>query len=513
MPTIHRERSRTLIGSLFALLCLFTLPAAAQVPVALAPSMHPQFLTSAGQPLSGGVIFTYQSGTTTRQDTYTDSTGTIINAWPIPLDATGAPSNGSTQTGIWLSNNAYKFCGYNSALVQQWCTDNVSAYQILNGVQNIVFGSVTSDPTGAAGELGYRSDIPCFRGYTTFWDCFVTLTGIQTLTNKTLTAPVINNATGATLISPSITGLTIGSVVSASNNPTNFTSYTNDTVTGTTLNTLTKLKAVGSGSASVITTAGDTGGVEGVTIAGAGTSGSSMIQKSGQILCVFDGSTTVLDYVQISPTVNGNCHDTGGTTYPTSGGQVIGRVLTTNAGVGIYLLDLFAPEIRTGGTAATIGCTAIGPVTVGNSVALTTLFSCVIPANSLTAGSLLAVDITGIESTAVANGINLISSLGGGTSCQSVGGTTGVANNQPWNAYSKWSILTAGVGGTMNASCGYASTPSGGTPAVSGPNGIIGAPTVAINTTIANTLLVQVQMSAANAGNTITAQLLKAVIY
>lgn len=173
----------------------------AQVPVALAPSVHLQFVDSTGRVLSGGFIYTYSAGTTTRLDTFTDNTGSIANAWPIPLDATGAPSNGSTQTGIWLSNNAYKICAYNSSMVQQWCTDNVSAYQILNNIQNIVFGSVTSDPTGAAGMVGYRSDIPCFRGYTTFWDCFVTLTGIQTLTNKTIdetvnTIKTVTNSAG-----------------------------------------------------------------------------------------------------------------------------------------------------------------------------------------------------------------------------------------------------------------------------------------------------------------------------
>lgn len=190
---------------ILALVCSWAGIAQAQVPVALAPSMHPQFLDATGKMLSGGFVFTYQAGTTIRQDTYTDSSGTIINAWPIPLDATGSPSNLSTQTGIWLSNNTYKICAYSSAMVQAWCTDNVSAYQILNGVQNITFGGVTSDQTGAAGMLGYRSDIPCFRGYTAFWDCFVTLTGIQTLTNKTLTSPIIN--TGV-LTNPAINGVT-----------------------------------------------------------------------------------------------------------------------------------------------------------------------------------------------------------------------------------------------------------------------------------------------------------------
>ncbi len=120
----------------------FWRPANAQTTVSIAPLMHLQFLDSTGKVLAGGFLYTYAAGTTTRLDTFTDSTGTIVNAWPIPLDATGAPSNGSTQTGIWMSNSVYKFCAYNSSLVQQWCADNVSGWlgltnlaQTWNGVQ------------------------------------------------------------------------------------------------------------------------------------------------------------------------------------------------------------------------------------------------------------------------------------------------------------------------------------------------------------------------------------------
>src|SRR5579859_2821827 len=70
-------------------------------------------------------------------------------------------------------------------------------YQILNNIQNITFGAVVSDPTGAAGELGYRSDLGCIREFVTFWDCIVSYTGIQTLTNKTIdiSANTLKNST------------------------------------------------------------------------------------------------------------------------------------------------------------------------------------------------------------------------------------------------------------------------------------------------------------------------------
>lgn len=121
--------------------------------------------------------------------------------------------------------------------------------------------------------------------------------------------------------------------------------------TGTTVNTLTKL--TGAPSTAVIAATSDTGGVVGITTAGAGTTGSATITFAGSVSCVFDGATTAGDYVQISSTTGGDCHDSA-STYPTSG-QVIGRVLSTNAAAGTFTVDLYPSEIKaaSGGGAAT----------------------------------------------------------------------------------------------------------------------------------------------------------------
>lgn len=58
---------------------------------------------------------------------------------------------------------------------------------------------------------------------------------------------------------------------------------------------------------------------------------------------MFDNSTTADDYVTISPTVNGDCHDAGAT-FPV-GQQVLGRVLVT-AAAGTRSMTLFGPEIN-----------------------------------------------------------------------------------------------------------------------------------------------------------------------
>src|SRR5204863_3711342 len=113
---------------------------------------------------------------------------------------------------------------------------------------------------------------------------------------------------------------------------------TNDTTTGTTANKLAKL--TGAPSKAIITATTDTGGVVGIVVGGAGTSGSAQIARIGTASCVFDGATTAGHYVQISSTTAGDCHDAGAT-FPTSGGQVLGQVLSTNGGGGTYAMVLY----------------------------------------------------------------------------------------------------------------------------------------------------------------------------
>jgi hypothetical protein len=64
-----------------------------------------QFFDNNGNPLAGGLIYTYAAGTTTPAATYTSSTGGTANANPIVLD-----SAGRTPAQIWLTaGSSYKF--------------------------------------------------------------------------------------------------------------------------------------------------------------------------------------------------------------------------------------------------------------------------------------------------------------------------------------------------------------------------------------------------------------------
>ena len=77
------------------------------------------------------------------------------------------------------------------------------------------------------------------------------------------------------------------------------TAIANAGTTGTTANKLAKL--TGAPSTAVITATTDTGGVIGIVVGNAGTTGNAQIATAGQASCVFDGTaTTAGDYVQIS---------------------------------------------------------------------------------------------------------------------------------------------------------------------------------------------------------------------
>ncbi len=156
------------------------------------------------------------------------------------------------------------------------------------------------------------------------------------------------------------------------------TDLPNAAITGTTLNKLAKV--TGSPATAIIASTSDTAGMVGIVLDGAGTSGSAQIARGGQASCVFDAATTAGDYVQISSTTAGDCHDAGAS-YPGIG-QILGRVLSTNASAGTYAMLVAGAEIqapgggavstvfgRAGAIAAQAGDYSVGQVTGAASLA------------------------------------------------------------------------------------------------------------------------------------------------
>lgn len=116
----------------------------------------------------------------------------------------------------------------------------------------------------------------------------------------------------------------------------------NDGSTGTTAN---KLVIYTTANPSAVKTAAvtDTSDIIGICVSGitgtsCGTTGNASIAIAGQAQCVFDGATTAGDFVVVSTTAAGDCHDAGATVPPTV--SVFGQVLSTNGGAGTYAVDL-----------------------------------------------------------------------------------------------------------------------------------------------------------------------------
>jgi hypothetical protein len=84
------------------------------------------FVDSSGNPLSGGLLYTYEAGSATPATTYTTSAGSVANANPIVLSANGYPASGGSVVSIWLTaTQSYKFTLKTSAGVEVWSRDNI----------------------------------------------------------------------------------------------------------------------------------------------------------------------------------------------------------------------------------------------------------------------------------------------------------------------------------------------------------------------------------------------------
>ena len=85
-----------------------------------------QFFDNNGAPLAGGLIYTYEAGTTTPQATYTTSAGTVAHTNPIVLNSAGRVPGGE----IWLLIASYKFVLQTSAAVLIATYDNITSGSI-----------------------------------------------------------------------------------------------------------------------------------------------------------------------------------------------------------------------------------------------------------------------------------------------------------------------------------------------------------------------------------------------
>jgi len=114
------------------------------IPGELLPWIDRQFVDGDANPLDGGKVYAYTTGTVTPKDTFADALLTTPNANPVILDGTGRGT-------IFLESGGYDFLVTTADDVELYTVSNVE------NVSTTFFGSLgTTLATGAIGQTsGY----------------------------------------------------------------------------------------------------------------------------------------------------------------------------------------------------------------------------------------------------------------------------------------------------------------------------------------------------------------------
>ena len=491
-----KEYMRSIIA---CLLFLLSRNVFAQTSVILSPAPVFYSVTQNGSPNGFGCVFTYISGTTSNLTTYTDATGTTQNPNPVVLSANGTANiwikTGSTYSYVVKTAGGVNcvsgstiytvrgISGGSSQLVTPVTYSATPNFQLT--AQNELFTMTLSGDASALPITSVGVSSPSYvifqitqdgtGGHTFTWPsnsvggCTIASAGSSTSTQE-----FIWDGSTAWSIGPCITGngpaTSSGSITATtsvttpsltlngttmSNGPGTYVVETNSASPGTILFGLAGFRAL-SGTVSR-TDAGQTSGVLGIVIAGAGTAGVATIQRTGKVNCNFDGSTVAGDYVQISASVIGDCTDVG-QFYPLNG-QVIGRVINGHSGAGLYTVELFGPEIHGGNYTLCSLQPLVG--VVANTTSDVILNSCSFPSGTLNflgktfRLTMQAAALPGTSSTATIKwGAGTSSSLGANTALVSkAAGTNSISSAESITC----TVTATGVTGVLT--CSYQSNP------------------------------------------------------
>ena len=117
-----------------------------------------QFFDNSGNPLTGGLLYTYLAGTTTPAATYTSLSGLTANPNPIIFDAAGRP-----PSEIWLTEGVtYKFVLKTPTFVEIGTWDNIPGANDVSAATNILINDFkaqlanTTNPAQGDALVGFR---------------------------------------------------------------------------------------------------------------------------------------------------------------------------------------------------------------------------------------------------------------------------------------------------------------------------------------------------------------------
>ena len=194
---------------------LVSVPASATVTSAISVDPVQHFTDGNGALLSGGKLFTYAAGTTTKQATYTDSTAGTTNTNPVILNSRG-------EANVWFDQSkAYKLVLAPSTDTDPpanpiWTVDNLSALSATNILSQITTftSQIQSQSVNYAADSGSAnayvvtlSPVPSSlsTGFPVRFKAGNTNTGASTLNVNALGAVAIHRQDGSALQAGDIT--------------------------------------------------------------------------------------------------------------------------------------------------------------------------------------------------------------------------------------------------------------------------------------------------------------------
>lgn len=263
-----------------------------------------QFFDDSGNPLTGGKVYTYASGTTTPAATYTTSTGAVANTNPIILDAAGR-----TPNEIWITvGSLYKFVVKTSADVLIGTYDGLPAINDPYSI-NSLLGSITGTNTIAA------TATPAITAYATgatySFIAANTNTGAATLSIDGLAAKSITKNGSVALTAGDIQA---GKLTWVEYDGTTFQLINNivygGSITNGTINSLTTPLTVAYGGTGVATLAANSvvlgNGVAAVQTVAPGTAGNHLVSDGTTWTSVATGSPIIGNFSSLKVQATSN---------------------------------------------------------------------------------------------------------------------------------------------------------------------------------------------------------------